>query len=148
MRDCLEQGSFLPSRIQQGVQRGKIQKKRDTPAQHNTLEEIIISTDTPLYNIRRPIVAWFFFQCGVVLLYIWQQNEPLHLAVLISLAQVFFLAAAFAFAAFFLLLLIITIPINVPTTAEPSSARITGMRMAQTRGGKKSWRGWPGSTKG
>lgn len=25
---------------------------------------------------------------------------------------------------------------------------MTGMRMAQTRGGKKSWRGWPGSTKG
>ena len=148
MRDCLEQGSFLPSCIQQGHKEGR-SKKRDTHW-HNTthLKEIIISTDTPLYNIRRPIVAWFFFQCGVVLLYIWQQNEPLHLAVLISLAQVFFLAAAFAFAAFFLLLLIITIPINVPTTAQPSSARITGMRMAQTRGGKKSWRGWPGSTKG
>ena len=148
MRDCLEQGSFLPSRIQQGYKEGRSRGREICRHSTTHLKEIIISTDTPLYNIRRPIVAWFFFQCGVVLLYIWQQNEPLHLAVLISLAQVFFLAAAFAFAAFFLLLLIITIPINVPTTAEPSSARITGMRMAQTRGGKKSWRGWPGSTKG
>lgn len=55
---------------------------------------------------------------------------------------VFFLAAAaLAFAAFFLLLRIITMPRNEPTTAEPRSVRMTGMRMAQTRGGKKSWRG-------
>ena len=26
--------------------------------------------------------------------------------------------------------------------------RMTGMRIAQTRGGKRSWRGWPWSTKG
>lgn len=35
-----------------------------------------------------------------------------------------------------------------PTTAEPSRTRMTGMRMAQTRGGKKFWRGWSESTKG
>lgn len=35
-----------------------------------------------------------------------------------------------------------------PTTAEPSKTRITGIRMAQTRGGKKFWRGWSESTKG
>ncbi|KAK4456293.1 hypothetical protein QBC34DRAFT_340546 [Podospora aff. communis PSN243] len=35
-----------------------------------------------------------------------------------------------------------------PTTAEPRRMRITGMRMAQTRGGKKFWRGWSESTKG
>jgi hypothetical protein len=62
---------------------------------------------------------------------------------------VFFLAAAaLAFAAFFLLLRIITMPRNEPTTAEPRSVRMTGMRMAQTRGGKKSWSGWPLSTNG
>lgn len=55
--------------------------------------------------------------------------------------QVFFFAAALALAAFFLLLLIITMPMNVPTTAEPTRVRMTGMRMAQTRGGKMSWRG-------
>ena len=62
--------------------------------------------------------------------------------------QVAFFAAAFALAAFFRLLLIMTIPINVPTTAEPSSVRMTGMRMAHTRGGKSACRGWPASTKG
>ncbi len=64
--------------------------------------------------------------------------------------QAFFFPAptAFAFAAFFRLLLIMTILKKLPTTAEPSRIRITGIRIAQTRGGKKSWRGWPGSTKG
>lgn len=37
---------------------------------------------------------------------------------------------------------------KVPTTAEPRSVRKTGMRIAQTRGGKRSCRGWPGSTNG
>jgi hypothetical protein len=60
----------------------------------------------------------------------------------------FFAAAALAFAAFFLLLLIITIARNEPTTAEPRRVRMTGMRMAQTLGGKKLWSGWPSSTKG
>lgn len=70
-------------------------------------------------------------------------------ALTIALRQVFFFAAAaLALAAFFLLLLIITIPINVPTTAEPNRVRMTGMRIAQTRGGNRSWRGWPGSTNG
>jgi len=39
-------------------------------------------------------------------------------------------------------------PRNEPTTAEPSRIRITGMRMAQTRGRKKFWSGWSSSTKG
>jgi hypothetical protein len=51
--------------------------------------------------------------------------------------QVFFFAAA-ALAAFFLLLLIITNPMKVPTTAEPSRVRMTGMRIAHLRGGKRS----------
>jgi predicted small integral membrane protein len=55
--------------------------------------------------------------------------------------QVFFFAAALALATFFLLLLIMTIPMNVPTTAEPRRVRKTGMRIAHTRGRKKAWRG-------
>lgn len=35
-----------------------------------------------------------------------------------------------------------------PTTAEPNKTRMTGIRIAQTRGGKKFWRGWSESTKG
>lgn len=65
-----------------------------------------------------------------------------------SLQAFFFPADAFAFAAFSLLLLIITTLRKLPTTAEPRSIRMTGMRMAQTRGGKRSCRGWPGSTNG
>ena len=53
----------------------------------------------------------------------------------------FLAAAALAFAAFFLLLLIITMARKVPTTAEASRVRMTGMRIAQTRGGKIFWRG-------
>lgn len=60
----------------------------------------------------------------------------------------FFLAAALALAAFFLLLRIMTMPRKEPTTAEPTRMRMTGMRMAQTRGGKKLWREWSSSTKG
>jgi hypothetical protein len=44
---------------------------------------------------------------------------------------------ALALAAFLLLLLIITILRKDPTTAEPSKVRMTGIRMAQTRGGKR-----------
>jgi hypothetical protein len=62
--------------------------------------------------------------------------------------EVFFALAARAFAAFLRLLLIMTIPRNDPTIAEPSSVKITGILIAQTRGGKRSWRGWPGSTNG
>jgi hypothetical protein len=61
---------------------------------------------------------------------------------------VFFAAAARAFAAFFLLLLIITMARNVPTTAEARRVRITGIRIAQTRGGKRLCRGWSSSTNG
>lgn len=60
----------------------------------------------------------------------------------------FFLPAALAFAALFLLLRIITTLKKEPTTAEPSNIRMTGMRIAQTRGGKTFWRGWSESTKG
>lgn len=60
----------------------------------------------------------------------------------------FFAAAALAFAAFFLLLRIMTTPRKEPTTAEARRMRMTGMRTAQTRGGKKFWRGWSESTKG
>jgi hypothetical protein len=61
---------------------------------------------------------------------------------------VFFAAAARAFAAFFLLLLIMTMARNVPTTAEARRVRITGIRIAQTRGGKRLCRGWSSSTNG
>jgi hypothetical protein len=60
----------------------------------------------------------------------------------------FFLAAAFALAAFFLLLRIMTTLRKEPTTAEARRMRMTGMRMAHSRGGKKFWRGWSSSTKG
>lgn len=60
----------------------------------------------------------------------------------------FFAAAALALAAFFLLLRIMTTPRKEPTTAEARRMRMTGMRTAQTRGGKKFWRGWSESTKG
>ena len=63
--------------------------------------------------------------------------------------QAFFLpAAAAALAAFLRLLRIMTTLRKEPTTAQPSSTRITGRRIAQTRGGKKFWRGWSESTKG
>jgi hypothetical protein len=51
-------------------------------------------------------------------------------------------------AAFLRLLRIMTTLRKEPTTAQPSRIRITGMRIAQTRGGKKAWRGWSESTKG
>ena len=60
----------------------------------------------------------------------------------------FFAAAARAFAAFFRLLLIMTMARKDPTTADPRSVRMTGMRIAHTRGGKKLCKGWPSSTKG
>lgn len=60
----------------------------------------------------------------------------------------FFAAAALAFAAFFLLLRIMTIARNEPTTVDASRVRITGIRMAHTRGGKMPWSGWSSSTKG
>ena len=60
----------------------------------------------------------------------------------------FFDTAALAFAAFFLLLLIMTIAKKLPTTAEPSKVRITGIRIAHTRGGNRLWSGWSSSTKG
>lgn len=50
---------------------------------------------------------------------------------------VFLAAATLALAAFFLLLLIITIPRNDPTIVVPRRVRMTGMRMAQTRGGNR-----------
>lgn len=53
-----------------------------------------------------------------------------------------------AFSAFFRLLLIMTTLKKLPTTAPPSSSRMTGMRMAQTRGGKSDCTGWESSTKG
>lgn len=37
---------------------------------------------------------------------------------------------------------------KLPTTAMPTRMRITGIRIAQTRGGKRSWSGWPSSTNG
>jgi hypothetical protein len=49
----------------------------------------------------------------------------------------FLAAAALALAAFFLLLRIMTMPKKEPTTAEPRRTRITGIRIAQTRGRKK-----------
>jgi len=52
------------------------------------------------------------------------------------------------FAAFFRLLRIITTLRNVPTTAEPSRIKMTGMRMAHTRGRKRECREWSSSTKG
>lgn len=60
----------------------------------------------------------------------------------------FFLEAAAALAAFFLLLRTITMPMKEPTTVDPRMTRRTGMRMAQTRGGKRVWRMWSSSTKG
>lgn len=57
-------------------------------------------------------------------------------------------AAAFPFAVFFRWLWIMTMLRKLPTTATPNRMRITGMRIAQTRGGKRSCSGWPGSTKG
>jgi hypothetical protein len=66
----------------------------------------------------------------------------------VTSAYAFFLAAALALAAFFLLLRIMTTLRKEPTTAQPRRMRMMGMRIAQTRGGKKFWRGWFESTKG
>lgn len=62
--------------------------------------------------------------------------------------QAFFFRAALAFAARFLLLLIMTTLKKDPTTAQPSKMRMTGIRMAQTRGGNSFRIGWSGSTNG
>lgn len=53
-----------------------------------------------------------------------------------------------ALAALFLLLLTITTLKKLPTTAPPRRRRMTGMRMAQTRGGKRDWMKCESSTKG
>jgi hypothetical protein len=37
---------------------------------------------------------------------------------------------------------------KLPTTVVPRMRRITGIRMAQTRGRKREWRMWSSSTKG
>jgi len=37
---------------------------------------------------------------------------------------------------------------KLPTTVEPRMMRITGMRMAHSRGRKKEWRKWSSSTNG
>jgi hypothetical protein len=37
---------------------------------------------------------------------------------------------------------------KLPTTVEPIMMRMTGMRIAQTRGRKKLWRKWSSSTNG
>ena len=73
---------------------------------------------------------------------------PTLVLTLFQLYFVFLAAAALAFAAFFLLLLIMTSARNVPTTDDPRSVRITGIRIAQTRGGNRLWSGWSSSTKG
>jgi hypothetical protein len=41
-----------------------------------------------------------------------------------------------------------TVERKVPTTVVARTMRMTGMRMAQTRGRKKAWRMWSSSTKG
>jgi hypothetical protein len=61
---------------------------------------------------------------------------------------VFFAAAAFALAAFFLLLLIMTIERKDPTIVDASSVRMTGILIAQTRGGKRPCKLCSSSTKG
>lgn len=53
----------------------------------------------------------------------------------------FFAAAALAFAALFRLLLIITMPKKEPTTADPRSVKITGIRIAHTLGGNSDCNG-------
>ena len=60
----------------------------------------------------------------------------------------FFLMVALALAAFLRLLRIMTTLRKEPTTAQPSRIRMTGIRMAQARGGKKACSGWSESTKG
>jgi hypothetical protein len=47
---------------------------------------------------------------------------------------------ALAFKAFFLLLRIMTTERKLPTTVVKRMMRMTGMRIAQTRGGKREWR--------
>jgi NAD-dependent dihydropyrimidine dehydrogenase PreA subunit len=37
---------------------------------------------------------------------------------------------------------------KLPTTAPPNNRRMTGILIAQTRGGKSDWSGWESSTKG
>jgi len=55
---------------------------------------------------------------------------------------------AFAFKAFRLLLRIMTTERKEPTTVVKKMMRMTGMRMAQTRGGKRECEKWPSSTNG
>ena len=55
----------------------------------------------------------------------------------VSVYEAFF---CLALSAFFRLLLIITTERKLPTTVVPRMRRMTGMRMAQTRGRKREWR--------
>jgi hypothetical protein len=54
----------------------------------------------------------------------------------------------FALSAFFRLLRIMTTERKLPTTVVPRMRRMTGRRIAQTRGRKKECRIWSSSTKG
>jgi hypothetical protein len=78
-------------------------------------------------------------------------NKPEHTIALLQATQSQNPHCPFAFAALaalFLLLLIMTTLKKLPTTAPPRRRRMTGMRMAQTRGGKRDWMKWESSTKG
>jgi predicted small integral membrane protein len=66
----------------------------------------------------------------------WQTSPFLPEPVPDDRHHAFFFPAAFALAALFLLLRIMTILRKDPTTADPKRIRMTGIRMAQTRGGK------------
>lgn len=82
---------------------------------------------------------------------VYERTSIFHLLRLVTptmRAYAFFFPAALTFAVFFLLLRIITTPKKEPTVAEPKRMIMTGMRIAQTRGGKTDCRGCPSSTNG
>jgi hypothetical protein len=93
-------------------------------------------------------IDFFSVQVGTCLQISWSMMSTGRHSLSSPNRYAFFFPAAFAFAALFLLLRIITTLKKEPTTADPKRMRITGIRIAQTRGGKTFCRGWSESTKG
>lgn len=110
--------------------------------QKNNLDEHDqVSPDWRFDRVRKCDHSWKSMQMAILL----SRLEWVGIFVPILLASCcrrhydFFLeATAFAFAAFLRLLRIMTTPRKLPTTVDPRSTRITGIRMAQTLGGKTS----------
>lgn len=130
---------FLPSRTKPGklLHLWTTRYEEALPISLNPEREIVHSS---LYTVRGAFVCFsvsFRFPLPLapalysLFFFFFFSSSPLFFF------YAFFFAAAAALAAFFWLLRIMTTPRKEPTTAEPTRTRMTGMRMAQTRGRKR-----------